>query len=173
MACQASATLCSHPHDISSSLKNPTLPTDNECKYCREKGSALAEEVWYWGDAVEVQAGVGCLPLPGSLRPSGRWLWMKSFLSHLSFPLLLFVFGQMLFFPYSFQFHFWDLSYSAKNFIPNVQSSRTSRTSIVPNSVTLTLCILWENKSQRNLHTFSNTLSGHGVCIAESGKRSG
>lgn len=32
----------------------------------------LAEEVGHGGDTAEVEAGTGCLPLPGSLRPSGR-----------------------------------------------------------------------------------------------------
>lgn len=153
MTCQASVTLCSHPHDVSWSLKNPMLPTDNECRYFSEKGSVLAEEVWHWGDTAEVEAGVGCLLLPGSLRPSGRWLWMKSLLSHLSFHLLLFVLEQTDFF-FLFQFQFWDLSYSANNFIPNVQSSRISEPSTVPSSITLTLCILQEKKiSEKSSYT--------------------
>ena len=74
MTCQTSVILSSHLHDIFSSLKYHMLHTDNECIYFSDKGSMLAEKVWHWSDNAEVQAGVGCPSLPGSLRPSGRWL---------------------------------------------------------------------------------------------------
>lgn len=63
-----STPLCSHLHDMSSSLKNLILSTNNDCKHLSDKGYAPTGEVWHWGDTAGVQIGVGCLLLPGSLR---------------------------------------------------------------------------------------------------------
>lgn len=52
------------------------------------------------------------------------------------------------------QFQFWDLSSFAKNFIPEVQNSRTSEPCTVPSSLSPTFCILWEKESQRDLIHF-------------------